>query len=61
MNWPDRPTDQSIGPKNVADAAHKPSAVPVRTPMSKIIIFCDKSNTNNKTLYKLYVIPRFMK
>jgi len=34
MNWPDRPIDQSIGPKNVADAAHEPSAAPVRTPMT---------------------------
>jgi len=33
MHWPDRPIDQSIEPKNVADAAHEPSAAPVRTPM----------------------------
>jgi hypothetical protein len=28
--------------------------------VSKIIIFCDKSNTDDKTVYTLYFIPRFM-
>jgi len=35
MNWPERPTDQSIGSQNVADAAHEPSAAPVRASMSR--------------------------
>lgn len=38
MNWPDRPTDQSIGPKNVADQAHEPSTAPVHMPMIIFII-----------------------
>jgi hypothetical protein len=37
MNWPDRPTNQSIGPIYVADAVHEPSAAPVRMPMVKTV------------------------
>jgi len=38
MNWLDRPIDQSIGPKNVADATHEPFAAPLLTPMTYVII-----------------------
>jgi hypothetical protein len=37
---------------------HRPSIIEI---VSKIIMFCDKSNMDNKTVYTLYVIQRFMK
>jgi hypothetical protein len=37
---------------------HRPSIIVI---VSKIIMFRDKSNTDSKTVYTLYVIPIFMK